>query len=148
MLHHKRLIVRGFALITGLAFLLGGIGGFFPLTTTTPHHHDPNLALDTSYGRLLGLYPVNLLHNLVHLSFGIWGLWACGNVQHAQLYARGTGVILTIFAVMGLLPGLKTTFGLLPLFSHTIWLHALEAVAALYIGFFALPHNRVNYQRN
>jgi hypothetical protein len=48
-------------------------------------------------------------------------------------------VILTVFTVMGLLPGLSTTLGLLPLFGHDIWLHGLEALLAVYLGWFYVP---------
>jgi hypothetical protein len=36
---------------------------------------------------------------------------------------------------MGLIPGLDTTFGLVPLFSHDVWLHVLLAGGAAYFGF-------------
>ena len=35
-----------------------------------------------------------------------------------------------LFTVMGLIPGLNTTFGLVPLYGHDVWLHALTAAAA------------------
>jgi hypothetical protein len=40
-----------------------------------------------------------------------------------------------VFVVMGLVPGLNTTFGLVPLFSHDVWLHAILALGAAYFGF-------------
>jgi hypothetical protein len=44
-------------------------------------------------------------------------------------------VIFGVLTVMGLIPGLNTVFGLIPLFGHDIWLHALTAIAAAYFGF-------------
>jgi hypothetical protein len=38
-------------------------------------------------------------------------------------------------AVMGLIPGLNTLFGLVPLFGHDVWLHAGTAAIAAYFGF-------------
>jgi hypothetical protein len=92
--------------------------------------------MDSMYGRALGLFPVNLLHNGVHLLFGIWGIIAYRSFDAAKTYARITAVIYAVFAVMGLVPGLDTTFGLVPLFSHDVWLHVLLAAGAAYFGFF------------
>jgi hypothetical protein len=83
---------------------------------------------------LLGLFPVNLLHNLVHLGVGIWGLASGNSFPRARGFARGLAVFYGLLTVMELFPGLHTMFGLVPLFSHDIWLHALTAVAAAYFG--------------
>ena len=34
------------------------------------------MAMDPTTGMVLGVFPVNLLHNIVHLLFGVWGLVA------------------------------------------------------------------------
>lgn len=46
-------------------------------------------------------------------------------------------MIYGVFVVMGLIPGLLTVFGLVPLHSHAIWLHLLLAGVAAYFGFVA-----------
>jgi hypothetical protein len=46
-------------------------------------------------------------------------------------------IIYAVLAVMGIIPGLNTTFGLIPLYGHDIWLHAVIAIAAAYFGFVA-----------
>ena len=43
-------------------------------------------------------------------------------------------VFYGILAVMGLIPQLGTTFGMIPLYGHAVWLHALTATAAAYSG--------------
>jgi hypothetical protein len=127
--------VRYFTLIMGVLFILAGIGGFiFPVTQPIPALA-PALTLDASYGLLLGLFPINLVHNLVHLSFGIWGVWAWRTDSHSRTYCRAMAIILSLFALMGLLPITQLTFGLMPLFGHDIWLHALEAIVAAYLGY-------------
>ena len=35
---------------------------------------------------------------------------------------------------MGLIPGLNTVFGLIPLHGHDVWLHLILAAAAGYFG--------------
>ena len=126
--------VRDFARIAGIAFILIGVLGFIPGITQLPPPNAPDLAVDTGYGWLLGLFPVNLLHNLVHIALGAWGLAAARAWDSARLYARGTAIIYAVLAVMGLVPGLNTLFGLAPLFSHDVWLHAGTALIAAYFG--------------
>ncbi len=129
--------VRDFAKIAGVAFVLVGLLGFVPGITQSPPPNAPDLAVDTSYGWLLGLFPVNLLHNLVHIALGAWGLAAARAWDSARMYARGTAIIYAVLAVAGLVPGLNTMFGLTPLFGHDVWLHALLAAASAYFGFLA-----------
>ena len=126
---------RRFALIWGILFLVIFAAGVIPglLQPTAPG--DPNLAMEQMYGRALGLFPVNLLHDGVHLIFGVWGLLASRSYDGAKSYARITAVIYAVFVIMGLVPGLNTTFGLVPLFSHDVWLHVILAAGAAYFGF-------------
>jgi hypothetical protein len=95
----------------------------------------PDLAVDAMYGDALGIFPVNLLHTLVHLAFGIWGLVAYRSWNAARGYAKAVAIVYAAFVVMGLIPGLNTTFGLVPLFGNDIWLHVLLALPAAYFGF-------------
>lgn len=134
---------RYFALLMGIAFILAGVGGFIP--GITQMSDSPTSVLPTTDGYLLGLFPINAIHNLVHLSFGIWGVWAYREYTSARAYARGLAIILGIFTVMGLIPQVNTTFGLMPLFGHDIWLHGLEAAAGFYLGFLAPQPAKLAY---
>ena len=129
---------RSFALAAGLAYMLVGALGFLPGITQPPPAGAPDLAVDSGYGYLLGLFPINLLHNLVHLAVGIVGLAAYRSRGGARAFARGLAVFYGLLAVMGVIPGLNTTLGLIPIFGHDIWLHALTALLAAYFGF-AVP---------
>ncbi|MBX9633764.1 MAG: DUF4383 domain-containing protein, partial [Magnetospirillum sp.] len=84
---------------------------------------------------LFGLFPVNALHNLVHLIFGVWGLVVWRSFASSRIYSRSVAVIYALLAVMGLIPGLQTAFGLVPLYGHDIWLHGVIAVASGYFGY-------------
>jgi hypothetical protein len=123
---------RTFALIWGVGFLLAGISGFVLATPGTP---DPDLTMTHGYGHALGLFPVNVLHNIVHLLFGVWGLLAYRSYAGARTYARAVAVIYAVFIVMGLVDALDTTFGLVPLYGNDVWLHAILALPAAYFGF-------------
>lgn len=126
---------RTFALVLGLGFIAAGILGFVPAVTSPPGAGAPPLTIDSGYRYLFGLFPVNVLHNLVHLAFGIWGLTASRAYPWARSFAASTAVIYAVLTLMGLVPGLQTTFGLTPLFGHDVWLHGLVAVVSAYFGF-------------
>lgn len=127
---------RTFARIYGIAFLFFGIAGFIPGLTHFHEGGDDRLIVDAFNGHLLGLFHVNLLHNLVHVAFGVWGLLAARRHDAARTYARGVAIVYALFVVMGLLPApISSTFGLVPLWHHDVWLHALLAVPAAYFGF-------------
>ncbi len=130
---------RYFALIAGILYAVVGIAGFVPGVVLPPAEGSPPLALRAGYGYLFGLFPVNVLHNLVHLGLGLWGLAAYGSFPAARVYARALAVIYGVLTVMGLFPVLNTTFGLVPIFGHDIWLHALTALVAAYFGWRGAP---------
>ena len=127
--------VRTFALIYGLAFTAIGIAGFIPGFVTAHESLDHQLAVEQRAGDLFGLFPVNVLHNLVHLVFGVWGLAVYRNAYAAIGYARIVAVMYALFMVMGFIPGLNTVMGLVPLHGNDIWLHAVLAAVAAYFGF-------------
>ena len=107
--------------VFGIVFLLVGLLGL----VSTP--------FSMSGGLLLGLFPVNVLHNLVHLAFGAWGLGAARTRGGAAAYCRIAGIAYLILTVVGLLA--PTGFGLVPLGGHDIWLHAVLGGILTVVGF-------------
>jgi hypothetical protein len=130
-------MIRKFALIFGIIYLLVGILGFIPGANDHNHADMPALAVESFYGRLMGLFPVNAMHNIVHIAVGAWGLIASRAVSSARLYGKGLAVLYGLLTIMGLIPATQTMFGLAPIFGHDIWLHALTAIVAGYFGFVA-----------
>ena len=127
--------VQTFARIFGIVFLLVGIAGFVP-GLTVPHTH-PDVTVTSGLGLVFGLFPVNILHNLTHILFGIWGLVAARSIGGSRGYARAVAIAYALLAVMGLIAAarLYTTFGLIPLYGHDVWLHVLLAAGGAYFGF-------------
>ena len=130
---------RYFSLIYGVVFLIVGILGFVPSLVMPPAPGAPPLAVGAYYGNLFGLFPVNVLHNLIHLVIGLWGIASWRTFGPARGYARSVTVIFAVIAVFGLIPGLSTLFGLVPFYSNDIWLHAAAALIAAYFGWAAVP---------
>ena len=129
--------VRRFAFVAGVQFVLFGLLGFVPGVTQPPAAGAPPLAVDAGYGMLLGLLPVNILHNLFHVGSGILALVASRSFSNARLFSRGLAVVYGLLAVLGLIPGLNTTFGLIPIYGFDVAYHGLLAAAAAYFGFVA-----------
>lgn len=134
--------VQRFAMIFGIIYVVVGVAGFIPPLLQPQTPGAPPLAIDTLAGRLLGLFPVNILHTLVHLAIGVWGVVAAKSVSAAVGYARSIAVLYGVLAIMGFIPGLNTVFGLVPLHSHDIWLHAGSALIAAYFGFSSSARTR------
>ena len=120
---------RNFALIFGIVFIAVGVAGFVPSLVYAPDGGDMG-----GHGMLLGLFPVNTLHNVVHLLFGLWGLAASRSAGGAVAYARGVAIIYAVLAVLGLLPATQDGFGYVPLYGKDVWLHAALALVAAYFG--------------
>jgi hypothetical protein len=127
-------MVKKFTLIYGIIFVVIGVLGFIPGFVSTPE-----VAIDggtgMEHGRLFGLFPVNLWHNLVHLAIGAWGVYAARDFDAAITFCKITAVIYTVLTVFGFFPGTNTLFGLTPLYGHDIWLHALSAAFPAYFGY-------------
>jgi hypothetical protein len=74
----------------GVVFLLVGVAGFIPGITS--HFMDMGFAGRGSSAKLVGLFQVSVLHNIVHLLFGVAGLLFSGTPLRARNYLFGAGV--------------------------------------------------------
>ena len=130
---------RQFALVLGIAFVVAGVAGFFP----TPADPPAGLTQTHGFGHALGLLPVNTIHNVVHILFGLMGIMASrGSLMSARGYAQFVAIAYGLLTVLGLLPQTNTTFGLIPIYGNDVYLHAVIAAAAAYFGFVARDHAR------
>ena len=127
---------RRFAMILGVVFVLVGVLAFIPGLNRADPVGAPTLTVTgPGHGYLLGLFHVNVLHNLVHVIFGILGIVMARNAVNAVLYCRIVAVAYGLLTIMGIVPGLNTTFGLIPIHGANVLLHAFIAIAATYYGF-------------
>jgi hypothetical protein len=129
--------------IIGSLFLVLGVFGFAPsLLSLPPFGFESDLLVDTAifpytqgFGYLFGLFPTNLMHDLVHLIVGLFGIAASGNLITARSFNRIFAVAYILLAIMGLFSFSNTLFGFMPLFGNNVWFNALIAIFAGYIGF-------------
>ena len=100
---HERAAVQSLTLIFGIVFLAVGILGFIPGLTT--HYGDMSFAGDDSASELLGVVQVSILHNIVHLLFGVAGLSLAKTWEGSRNFLIGGGVIYLLLWLLGLANG-------------------------------------------
>lgn len=140
-------LTRYFALVVGVAFIMAGVAGFIPFFTPPAPADAPHLTMDSNYGFLLGMFPVNTPHSIFHFSVGIFGIYAFRTYSLSHMFSRFLGVTLAILTIMGVIPQLHTSFGFFPLYGHDVWLHGLEAAIGLYLGFVAHPQDEMSKEK-
>jgi hypothetical protein len=122
----NRSTVQMVALIFGAIYLVAGVLGFLPFLggsyTMTNH-------------ALLGLFNINLLHNVVHIVIGIAGLAAAASVANSRTFCQVVGVILLLLGVLGVF--VANPLGLLNIGGLDIALHLVSGAVLAYFGFAA-----------
>ncbi|HVX41388.1 MAG TPA: DUF4383 domain-containing protein [Gemmatimonadaceae bacterium] len=127
-------MVKRVAMLFGVVFLVVGALGLF--TSGGMQMGDVN-----NPAKLLGLFPVNVLHNAVHILFGVWGIAAARSFGGAATYCKAGGVIYLVLACLGFLA--PTTFGFIPIGGNDIWLHCLLGLVLAGVGFTARDESAV-----
>ncbi|HSX25047.1 MAG TPA: DUF4383 domain-containing protein [Candidatus Andersenbacteria bacterium] len=90
----------------------------------------------TSNGHLLGIFDVNMAHNLVHLISGLAALYLASQGEaQAQMFFKVFGVIYLVVAVLGFFGGDMPVLGFISNNSADTWLHVVIALLSLYLGF-------------
>ncbi len=134
---NDRTPVQNVARLVGIVFLLVGILGFVP-GVTTELYDGLDFAGDDSEAELLGLFQVSVLHNIVHLLFGVAGLALAGTASGARTFLIGGGAIYLVLWLLGLVGGLDW----LPTNTADHWLHLVLGVGMIGLGV-ALTRGRV-----
>lgn len=133
--------VQKAALAVGALFLVVGVAGFIPGITT--QYDQLTFAGHHSGAALLGLFKVSVLHNIVHLAFGVAGIALARTFNAARSYLIGGGVIYLILFFYGLVIDHNSSMNFVPVNNADNWLHLGLAVGMLGLGV-ALGRNRVH----
>jgi hypothetical protein len=111
------------AKVMGVVFILVGIIGFF------------SGSMNMASGLELGLFPVNVLHNVVHILIGVWGLSAARTPLGATAFCKQAGVLYLLLAIIGFIPSLVVQLeSLVPLGGNDAYLHLVLGLILLYFG--------------
>ncbi len=125
----NRTPVQNVARVAGVVFLLVGILGFVP-GITTELYDGLDFAGEDSEAELLGIFQVSVLHNIVHLLFGVAGLALAGTASGARTYLIGGGALYLVLWLLGLIGGLDWV----PTNTADNWLHLVLGVAMIGAG--------------
>ena len=120
------------AMVVGVVFLLIGIAGFIPGITT--NYDQLEFVGHQSGALLLGAFQVSILHNIVHLLFGVAGLVLARTATGARNYLLGGGVIYAVLWLYGLLVGDTTPANFVPVNMADDWLHLVLAIGMIGLG--------------
>lgn len=118
------------AMVVGLGFLAAGVGGFIPGITTNAgdiamYGHD-------SPAKLLGIFQVSVLHNVIHLAFGLAGLLLARSA--AKIYLIGGGLIYAVTWLYGVVIDPMSALNFVPLDDADNWLHLGASAAMVLLG--------------
>jgi hypothetical protein len=127
-----RTAVQKAALGVGVVFLLVGVLGFIPGITT--NYGSMSFASHMSDAKLLGLFQVSVLHNIVHLLFGVAGIALARSAGGARRYLVVGGIIYLVLFVYGLLVGANSMANFVPVNLADDILHLVLGLGMVGLG--------------
>jgi hypothetical protein len=129
---HTYTNVQKAALAYGVVFLLVGVLGFIPGITT--NYNLMSFAGHDSGAMLLGVFQVSVLHNIVHLLYGIAGLALARSVSGSRNYLIWGGAVYLVLWLYGLIIGHGSAANFVPLNTADNWLHFVLGVTMIALG--------------
>ena len=130
---NARTLVQTAALAVAAVFALVGILGFIPGITTD--YSTMAFAGHESEAKLLGIFQVSILHNIVHLLFGIAGFVMARTISGARTYLIGGGAIYLVLWLYGLVVGQDSAANFVPVNTADDWLHLFLGLGMIALGF-------------
>ena len=140
----RRTDIQRAAAAVGLVFLLVGVLGFIPGITT--NYDTLSFASHHSEAKLLGLFQVSILHNIVHLLFGLAGFLLARTISGARTYLIGGGAIYLVLWLYGLIVGQNSAANFVPVNTADDWLHLFLGLGMIGLGL-ALSPKTANARR-
>ncbi|MFJ7213489.1 DUF4383 domain-containing protein [Amycolatopsis sp. NPDC098790] len=120
------------AAVVAVVFLLVGIAGFIPGLTTD--FDQLSFAGHDSMAMLLGVFMVSVLHNVVHLLFGVAGLALARTPGGARGFLIGGGIVYLVLWLYGLLIDHGSDANFVPVNTADNWLHLGLGVGMIALG--------------
>jgi len=128
----RRTLVQTAALAVAAVFVLVGVLGFIPGITTD--YDTMSFAGHHSEAKLLGVFQVSILHNIVHLLFGLAGFALARTVSGARMYLIAGGAIYLVLWLYGLLVGQDSSANFVPVNPADDWLHLFLGLGMIALG--------------
>ena len=125
-------VVQIAAMVIGAVFLVFGVAGFIPGITS--HFDELSWAGHHSGALLLGVFAVSILHNVVHLAFGVAGLVLARTAASAKAYLLWGGAVYAVLWLYGLAIDHHGPLNVVPVNAADNWLHLGLAVAMIGSG--------------
>ncbi|NUO58363.1 MAG: DUF4383 domain-containing protein [Hamadaea sp.] len=129
----------------GAVFLLVGVLGFIPGITT--NYGDMTFAGHDSGAELLGVFQVSVLHNIVHLLFGVAGLAMARTLGGARVFLIGGGAIYLVLWIYGLVVDMGADANFVPFNTADNWLHFGLGIAMIALGLALTPRRSLMRRR-
>jgi hypothetical protein len=120
------------AIAVGAVFLVVGVLGFVPGITT--EYDQLAYAGHESGAHLFGLFAVSVVHNLVHVAFGVAGILLGSTFDRARRFLVEGGIVYLAFFAYGLAVGHGGASNVLPVNDADNWLHLGLAVVMIALG--------------
>ena len=120
------------AAVVGAVFLAVGILGFVPGITT--NFDQLSFAGHEADARLLGIFQVSVLHNIVHILFGIAGLAMAKSIAGAKTFLVGGGAIYLVLFAYGLVVPHDSAANFVPVNMADNLLHLVLGIAMIGLG--------------
>jgi hypothetical protein len=130
--HVMGMTLRNTAMGVGVVFLLVGILGFIPGITT--NYGTMTFAGHESGAMLFGIFQVSILHNIVHLLFGVAGVAMARTERNARAFLVGGGIVYLVLWLYGLFINGATPANFVPMNDADDWLHLVLGVAMVGLG--------------
>lgn len=127
------------AFAVGATFLLVGILGFVP--GVTQNYDAMEFAGHNSGAELLGIFQVSILHNIVHLLFGVAGFAAARTMAGARSFLIGGGIIYGGLGVYGMVIDLMSDANFVPVNAADNWLHIGLGAGMVILGLALSPRS-------